>query len=244
MAIPASDVHSMLAAEAIEVLDKMREGQDLLRNNTNSFLSGGLHFFINKKGIFLIVISGLMSATLAPSVRISVGGNSNAPAPADGSAPAVPVSGSTAHLRSGRGRHRVLPPTDREKEKETAVVNPMSVSVPNLSAENANIESTASAGLLETFAAIARRRAFGGKFLQKQFVMIFCLFQTVPVAAAAGNENQAVISSNSNNASGHGASLLSRAPSSVSSLVRLALSSNFPGTSCFRHILLSDNFYY
>lgn len=40
MAIPASDVHSMLAAEAIEVLDKMREGQDLLRNNTNSFLSG------------------------------------------------------------------------------------------------------------------------------------------------------------------------------------------------------------
>lgn len=40
MSIPASEVHSMLAAEAIEVLDKMREGQDLLRNNTNSFLSG------------------------------------------------------------------------------------------------------------------------------------------------------------------------------------------------------------
>lgn len=110
-----------------------------------------------------------MSATLAPSVRISVGGNAGAVVAVDGPAPPVPVSGSTSHLRSGRGRHRVLPPADREKEKETAVVNPMSVSVPNLSAENANIEATASAGLLETFAAIARRRAFGGKLVQREF---------------------------------------------------------------------------
>jgi len=40
MSLPASDMQSMWAAEAIEVLDKMREGQDILRNNTNSFLSG------------------------------------------------------------------------------------------------------------------------------------------------------------------------------------------------------------
>lgn len=37
---PASEVHTLLSAETIEVFDKMREGQDLLRNNTNSFLSG------------------------------------------------------------------------------------------------------------------------------------------------------------------------------------------------------------
>jgi E3 ubiquitin-protein ligase HECTD1 len=37
-----ADPHSVLAAEAVEVLDKMREGADLLRNNTNSFLSGEL----------------------------------------------------------------------------------------------------------------------------------------------------------------------------------------------------------
>jgi hypothetical protein len=38
----AADPHSVLSAEAVEVLDKMREGADLLRNNTNSFLSGEL----------------------------------------------------------------------------------------------------------------------------------------------------------------------------------------------------------
>jgi hypothetical protein len=38
----ASDPHSVLSVEAVEVLDKMREGTDLLRNNTNSFLSGEL----------------------------------------------------------------------------------------------------------------------------------------------------------------------------------------------------------
>jgi hypothetical protein len=40
--LSAADPHSVLAAEAVEVLDKMREGADLLRNNTNSFLSGEL----------------------------------------------------------------------------------------------------------------------------------------------------------------------------------------------------------
>jgi E3 ubiquitin-protein ligase HECTD1 len=38
----AADPHSVLSVEAVEVLDKMREGADLLRNNTNSFLSGEL----------------------------------------------------------------------------------------------------------------------------------------------------------------------------------------------------------
>jgi E3 ubiquitin-protein ligase HECTD1 len=37
-----ADPHTVLSAEAVEVLDKMREGADLVRNNTNSFLSGEL----------------------------------------------------------------------------------------------------------------------------------------------------------------------------------------------------------
>jgi hypothetical protein len=40
--LSSTDSHSVLSAEAVEVLDKMREGADLLRNNTNSFLSGEL----------------------------------------------------------------------------------------------------------------------------------------------------------------------------------------------------------
>jgi hypothetical protein len=40
--LSSTDPHSVLSAEAVEVLDKMREGADLLRNNTNSFLSGEL----------------------------------------------------------------------------------------------------------------------------------------------------------------------------------------------------------
>lgn len=43
------------------------------------------------------------------------------------------------------------------------VTNPMSVSVPNLACSDANntLESTAATGLLETFAAMARRRTLG-----------------------------------------------------------------------------------
>lgn len=38
----SSEDHSLLSAEAVEVLDKMREGADILRNNTNTYLSGEL----------------------------------------------------------------------------------------------------------------------------------------------------------------------------------------------------------
>lgn len=109
-----------------------------------------------------------MNATLAPSVRISVGGGAGTATATDKPiAVAVTAAASAASeervapaQRRERARLRREPDTD-QKEKETAVVNPMSVSVPNLSAENAAMEPTAAAGLLETFAAIARRRTFG-----------------------------------------------------------------------------------
>lgn len=87
------------------------------------------------------------------------------------------------------------------------VTNPMSVSVPNLTSteSTSQIEPSATAGLLETFAAMARRRTLGAN------------------SGIGGN------SQNSNNGSNNqNNSLFPRGPNSVSSLVRLALSSNFP----------------
>lgn len=90
------------------------------------------------------------------------------------------------------------------------VVNPMSVSVPNLTSsnnENANqIEPVTSQGFLETFAAMARRRTSQGGG-----------FQT---------NNQVI--SNSNLSNNQNAGFFGpRGPNSVTSLVKLALSSNF-----------------
>lgn len=89
----------------------------------------------------------------------------------------------------------------------------MSVSVPNLtSASNStSMEQSNPAGLLETFAAMARRRTSG----------------------SGGNNsvggNNASPSTITPSTPSTGNTLFPRAPNSVTSLVRLALSSNFPG---------------
>nr|CAD7398861.1 unnamed protein product [Timema cristinae] len=148
--------------EAVEVLDKMREGADILRNNTNSFLSG--------------LMAATLAPSLAPSVRISVSVGESA-------------DGNSFEEKSVRIKNRQPPQsaTDGKKEKDlssgvakekdppssgirnvqsspgSVSTNPMSVSVPNLtSAAGTNaMESSATAGLLETFAAMARRRTLG-----------------------------------------------------------------------------------
>lgn len=110
---------------------------------------------------------------------------------------------------------------DREnkEQKDNGSRGPssMSVSVPNLtSATNSNtMEQSNPAGLLETFAAMARRRTSAG-------------------SSGGTNNGSAGINnpSPSNNipsTPSPGNTLFPRAPSSVTSLVRLALSSNFPG---------------
>lgn len=137
-----------------DALDRIREGTDLLRNNTNSFLSG------------------LMAAAqLAPAVRISTAG----------------VATSTS----------IAQDSTESTESPSVTTNPMSVSVPNL--VSVEQEGAATAGLLETFAAMARRR-------------------TNPT------NNQSSVGSTTS-----GGGLFPRGPNCVSSLVRLALSSNFPG---------------
>ncbi|XP_066599740.1 E3 ubiquitin-protein ligase HECTD1 isoform X2 [Prorops nasuta] len=173
---------SLLSLEATEVLDRMREGADRLRNNTNSFLSGEL-------------------LGLVP-VRISVSGEAD-----ENSMRIKPFNVARHHP----GITDAAKECSRDKEASSStqntvggcpvvVTNPMSVSVPNLACSDANntLEPASATGLLETFAAMARRRTYG----------------------PTGGQH---IASNSNTGSN------SRGPNSVSSLVRLALSSNFPG---------------
>lgn len=230
-----ADPHSVLSVEAVEVLDKMREGADLLRNNTNSFLSGELLPTSLLVGTGQQPSSaasiGLMAATLAPSVRISVTGGQES-------------SDSVVNEEKGLRIKNRQPPsavTEIKREKEcqedssggsVVVSNAMSVSVPNLtSAAGTNsMETSATAGLLETFASMARRRTLGA------------------VTGGAGGTGGSGVGSGAGNAGSGGggnipspscttpspspspgSSLFPRGPSSVSSLVRLALSSNFPG---------------
>ncbi|XP_021929507.1 E3 ubiquitin-protein ligase HECTD1 isoform X4 [Zootermopsis nevadensis] len=232
----AADPHSVLAAEAVEVLDKMREGADLLRNNTNSFLSGEL------LPSSLLVGSGqqpssatsigLMAATLAPSVRISVSGGQESPDTGMNEEKGLRI----------KNRHPSAAVTEIKREKDCTnkdkepsggsigASNPMSVSVPNLtSAAGTNtMETSAAAGLLETFAAMARRRALAA--MTSGTGTTGCS-GTGSSSSNAGSGGAGNISSPSctTPSPSPGSSLFARGPSSVSSLVRLALSSNFPG---------------
>ncbi|XP_031782612.1 E3 ubiquitin-protein ligase HECTD1 isoform X2 [Nasonia vitripennis] len=186
---PASGLFSL---EAAEVLDRMREGADRLRNNTNSFLSGEL-------------------LGLVP-VRISVSGESDEnsmrirPAPRShvAAAAAAAAIGATEGSKDCCPRDKDASSSSQNTAAGCPVVvttNPMSVSVPNLACSdttNNTLEPVPASGLLETFAAMARRRTLGP-------------------AASQHIASNTIPSSNS------------RGSNPVSSLVRLALSSNFPG---------------
>ncbi|CAH1173687.1 unnamed protein product [Phaedon cochleariae] len=188
--------------EAVEALDKIREGSDLLRNNTNTFLSAEL-----LQSALSIGQSGLNP------VRISVETDDDQPA--------------KRKMEGGKGgnssseKDEAVTNTNNAKNSSNGaiVVNPMSVSVPNLTSEsNSQIEPSSTAatnfsGLLETFTALARRRTLA--------------------SVTASNASNINATNNTQNAQAHNnqhaGALFPRAPNSVSSLVRLALSSNFPG---------------
>ncbi|XP_075224551.1 ubiquitin fusion-degradation 4-like isoform X4 [Lycorma delicatula] len=198
------------SSEVSDIQRSMREGTDILRNNTNSFLSG------------------LMGARGA--VRISVSSsNDNQDCQEDNKTPRIKPS-----------KHQ--PVTDCKKEKDInsgrgpSSTNPMSISVPNLTmaANSTGMEQTNPAGLLETFAAMARRRTSGGSGGAGSGgggcggVM----GSASPQVGGGGNIQTGNPSPSTNTPSStptSGSSLFPRGPSSVSSLVRLALSSNFPG---------------
>ncbi|XP_074030517.1 ubiquitin fusion-degradation 4-like isoform X4 [Leptinotarsa decemlineata] len=198
--------------EAVEALDKIREGSDMLRNNTNNFLSAEL-----LQSALSIGQSSQISSlsNLNPvGVRISVSNNSEA----DEDKPVRRKVDSVKGGNCSSDKDEAVTNSNNAKNNSNnpiVVTNPMSVSVPNLTTESNNqIEPTSTAvlnfsGLLETFAALARRRT---------------LASVTASNVSNSNNSQNISAQNNQNAS----SLFPRAPNSVSSLVRLALSSNFP----------------
>lgn len=274
---------SQLSCEALEVIDKMREGVDMIRNNTNNILSSEIlsipapnllppavkisvpttknqenananievDKFRNKlKPMHVIqkhrqlqtaddsscasshvaTVNSPMNpkdrdnnsknnlAVIPPppssSVATTIAAITSALAPAP-----VIVSAATPMSITAPVPLTIVPAIAPAIATSTAinpnannamvVVNPMSVSVPNLTtntADNSNqIEAATPPGLLETFAAMARRRTSqGGNF------------QT---------NNQVI--SNSNITNNQNVGFFPRGPNSVTSLVKLALSSNF-----------------
>lgn len=115
-----------------------------------------------------LFLSGLMAANLTPSVRISVtGGESESTTDDRGiriknRQQVGPAAVNTTAESASTKKEKDTKEKERKDGNSTVVVtNPMSVSVPNLTAGNNTIETTGTAGLLETFAAMARRRTLG-----------------------------------------------------------------------------------
>lgn len=106
----------------------------------------------------------------------------------------------------------------KDNSRGPSTTNPMSVSVPNLSCatNSTTMEQSNPAGLLETFAAMARRRTSGGGGGGNG-------------GSGQGGNNPSPSTNTPSSTPSPGSTLFPRGPSSVSSLVRLALSSNFPG---------------
>lgn len=143
----ATAVAAQSFVEAVEALDRIREGSDMLRNNTNNFLSAEfLQSALNFSQTNQQSINNLSSMAGTP-VRISVSSK--------------PETGSEepAEKRKEDGEESAKPSfssSDNEEAVNNAnnaknsivVTNPMSVSVPNLTSTegNSQIETTASAG--------------------------------------------------------------------------------------------------
>lgn len=266
---------NQLSCEALEVIDKMREGVDMMRNNTNNLIASSdiLTAITTAPGTPLTPLPPTppaqtpLSAGPPTLVKIPVppksSGLDNANVEVDRFRKFKPIHGL-------QKRHIVVsqaaPPipigvdeldcpasssavTDKDRDNNTRNMtinsptsvnatdaphdthpNPMSVSEPNLSAanneNNANqIEPTTLPGLLETFAAMARRRTSqgngaptSGSPFNNQMIgnVSSALTPTSNASAAAGNnQNQNV------------GGFFPRGPNSVTSLVKLALSSNF-----------------
>ncbi|XP_048516518.1 E3 ubiquitin-protein ligase Ufd4 isoform X1 [Dendroctonus ponderosae] len=215
----ATAVAAQSFVEAVEALDRIREGSDMLRNNTNNFLSAEfLQSALNFSQTNQQSINNLSSMAGTP-VRISVSSKPEAneePAEKrkeDGEDGAKPSFSSSDNEEAVNNANNA--------KNSIVVTNPMSVSVPNLTSTEANsqIETTASAvlnfpGLLETFAALARRRQSSSTVTSQ--------------SSRNSNSNNAQVSNANVQNNQNAGCIFPRAPNSVSSLVRLALSTNFP----------------
>nr|CAI5854600.1 unnamed protein product [Callosobruchus analis] len=204
--------------EAVEVLDKIREGSDMLRNNTNNFLSAELLQSALNIGQSS-QINTLSNLSGSATVRISSGSETEDEKTTRQKTDSMKASGACSDkleqsVNTNNAKNNSNGGSSGVSSGNSIVVtNPMSVSVPNLtsSESNSQIEPTTTAGLLETFAALTRRRTLA----------------TVSSSNATNSTNKNnTLNSNSQGGQNSG-SFFPRAPNSVSSLVRLALSSNF-----------------
>lgn len=183
-------INSIRSNKMIQDSNLLDGSADLLRNNTNAFLSGDY-----------------------PLTSLVLSNNSN-----------TKINQESNNKTSNKSK------SSKKKEsspRSPSSPNPMSVSVPNLTstANTTNIENS-NPSLFETFTAMARR-AHG-----------------LNISSGTNNNNSAnnnpnhgnnIARSSANNNCNQSNSISSntsifpRAPTSVSSLVRIALSSNFPG---------------
>ncbi|XP_050310432.1 E3 ubiquitin-protein ligase Ufd4 [Anthonomus grandis grandis] len=196
--------------EAVEAFDRIREGSDMLINNTNNFLSTEF-------------LQSALSFGQQPgaTVRISVPSTSKTDSASAEDPSKKKSDGDDQSVTTLSDNEEAVNNANNAKNNSIMVTNPMSVSVPNLTSTEANsqIETTTTAGLLETFAALARRRQSGASTTGSSHSR----------SSAHGNNAHQVANQNAqNNQNASSACIFPRGPNSVSSLVRLALSSNFP----------------
>lgn len=200
--------------EPREIIDKMRDGVDMLRNNTNNILSADESHIPRTSVSSAPKENDKFSVLIQPDtsqkseILDGVGNKS-----VNSSTPNKNLSNSEASQAStfpGQIENIINPQVTNDV---VSVPNQMSISVPNLTTSSevsSTSEATVHTGLLETFTAIARRRT------------------SQDTNSDANQSSNAIANKNehSNQNVGTG-SFFARGPNSVTSLVKLALSSNF-----------------
>lgn len=234
----ASQRVSQFSSEALEMIDKMRDGVDMLRNNTNNILTSDI---LSLPGSNLLAAACVKSSTSRTdngdnmsNISVECPSATNISSVNDTSIATDKNCGNESQVESGvyaeqlnAGANAItvvdvkVPAEDggnNENVVSVSVSNQMSVSVPNLTTTSASetqsqSETSTHTGLLETFAAMARRRTSQGTNLQNNQIM----------NTSNSNSNER----NNQNTGGGSNSFFPRGPNSVTSLVKLALSSNF-----------------
>ncbi|XP_065095254.1 E3 ubiquitin-protein ligase Ufd4 isoform X2 [Ochlerotatus camptorhynchus] len=258
----------------LDVLDKMREGVDMLRNNTNNLLSSELLTQSNllssvkialptpqqpqqtggtaSTGTFFVASTSTSSTSTLPAGDKIVGDikfnntiNNNTASggvtkkvlnevkqqESDDRDIANNLKNNIVVVDSEAAAGSSKEPTILNPESPSAAVavNPMSVSVPNLTTNenNAPPEVQTPPGLLETFAAIARRRTSGGSASHHLQSSSNASATSSGSSGANNAQPNNQLSSIGSNIQAANSSFFPRGQNSVTSLVKLALSSNF-----------------
>lgn len=136
--------------EAVEALDRIREGSDMLKNNTNNFLSAEfLQSALNFSQSNQQTINNL-STLAGTAVRIAVSSKSEV---AEDAAAKKKEDSDDAAGKSASSDNEEAVNNANNAKNSIGTSNPMSVSVPNLTSTEANsqIETTTTAGKLIIF---------------------------------------------------------------------------------------------